>query len=76
MGKRKQYSEEFKKDAVRLLLARGPRTVEEVAKGIRVSPSMLHRWHQRYGVEVSGSAVRSQEERDDQRQLLLPVSDN
>ena len=57
MGKRKQYTEAFKKDAVRLMLARGTQTVEEVAQRIGVGSSMLHRWHQKYGAELSGSAV-------------------
>ena len=65
MGKRKQYTEQYKKDAVRLMLARGTRTVDEVARGLGVSQSMLHRWHQKYGAELSGGAVRSQEERED-----------
>ena len=65
MGKRKTYTEAFKKDAVRLLLARGTQTIEEVAQRIGVSSSMLHRWHQKYGAELSGSAVRSQDERED-----------
>jgi transposase len=69
MGKRKQYSDEFKKDAVRLMLARGTRTVGEVARGIGVSPNMLHRWHQRFGVEVSGGAVQSQHEREEVEQM-------
>ena len=69
MAKRKQYTEKFKKDAVRLMLARGSRTVEDIAKELRVSSSMLHRWHQRYGPELSGGAARIQEEREDVEKL-------
>lgn len=69
MGKNKKYSEEFKKDAVRLMLARGTRTIRDVARGIGVSPSMLHRWHEKYGAEVSGGAVQSQHEREDVEQM-------
>ncbi len=65
MGKRKQYTEEDKKDAVRLMLSRGTRTVAEVANGLGLSQSMLHRWHQRYGDEVSDQATVSQHERED-----------
>jgi transposase len=65
MGKRRQYTEEFKKDAVRLMLARGKRTVAEAADQVGVGSSMLHRWHQRYGAEVSGGAIASQAERED-----------
>lgn len=73
MGKRKQYSEQFKKDAVRLMLARGTRTVEEVAKGLGVGASMLHRWQQKYGAELSGGAERSQQEREDVEKLRRRV---
>lgn len=73
MGRRKQYSEQFKKDAVRLMLARGTKTVEEVAKGLGLGSSMLHRWHQKYGAELSGGAERSQEEREDVEKLRRRV---
>jgi transposase len=69
MGKRKRYPEEFKKDAVRLMLARGPRTVEEVARGIGVDAGMLYRWHQTYGPEISGGAVREQDGRAEVERL-------
>jgi transposase len=65
MKKRKQYTEEFKKDAVRLMLARGSRTVADVAKGLGLGQSLLHRWHQRYGSELRGRATASQHERED-----------
>ena len=52
MGNRKKYTEEYKKDAVRLMQARGTRTIAEVAKGLGVSQSMLHRWHKRYGSKI------------------------
>jgi transposase len=60
MKKRKKYTEEFKRDAVRLMVNRGTRTVEEVAKGIGVGPSMLHRWHQLYGQAVAAGQRRAE----------------
>ncbi len=42
MAKRKSYSEEFKREAVRLLVTRGERPVAEVAKGLGVSASQLY----------------------------------
>ena len=56
MGTRKQYSEAFKKDAVRLMLARGPRPVADVAVGLGVSGGMLHRWHRRYAADLAQRA--------------------
>ena len=69
MGKRKQYTDEFKKDAVRLMLARGTRTVENVAAGIGVNASLLHRWHGSLGSEVNGRPVISELKRDDVERL-------
>ena len=69
MGKRRIYSDEFKKDAVRLMLGRGTRTVEQVATGIGVSQSMLHRWHQRFGSEVTGRSTAAEQEREDVERL-------
>ncbi len=69
MTNRRKYPEEFKKDAVRLMLARGTRTIAEVAAELKLSQSMLHRWHQRYGAEVTGGASQSQEKREDVEQM-------
>ena len=59
MKKRRKHTEAFKRDAVKLMVNRGARTVEEVAKSVGVSPSLLHKWHQLYGESVA--AGRSQE---------------
>ena len=52
-NKMKRYSEEFKKDAVRLLQNRGVRTVPEIAASVGVSASMLYRWRGVYGSQGS-----------------------
>jgi len=45
MGKpRKTYTEEFRRDAVRMMRNRGTRTVAEVADDLGVTPGLLHRW--------------------------------
>jgi transposase-like protein len=41
MQKRKSHPESFKKDAVRRLIARGPKSVEEIAKKLGVSSSKV-----------------------------------
>ena len=65
MGNRNHYTEEFKKDAVRLVLSRGNRTVAEISEELGVSQSMLHRWHKRYGGKAQAGAVSGQEQRED-----------
>jgi transposase len=73
MAKRKKYSEQFKKDAVRLMRNRGTRTVAEVADELGVGASMLNRWHQTHAPEVSRGAVKAQEEREDVEKLRRRV---
>ena len=45
---RKKYSEEFKREAVKLLETRGERTVADVAASIGVAKNLLHSWRHRY----------------------------
>ena len=51
--KRKKYTLEFKREAVRLLDARGSRTVGEVAAELGVTPNMLHSWRKQHGPQAS-----------------------
>jgi transposase len=45
MGKqRKKYTDEFKRDAVRMMRSRGERTVAQVADDLGVTANQLHRW--------------------------------
>jgi transposase len=64
MANRSHYTEEFKKDAVRLALSRGNRTIAEIAEGLGVSQSVLHRWHQKYAGTARAGAVSAQERED------------
>jgi len=64
MGTRRRYSQAFKEDAIRLLRARGPRTVADVAAELGVNPSLLHSWNQALGGEVSAHEPRTSESDD------------
>ena len=50
--RRKKYTEEFKRDAVRLMRNRGERTVAEVADDLGVAANQLHRWAAQYEQEA------------------------
>ena len=41
---RKKHTEEFKRDAVRMMRNRGQRTVAQVADNLGVNANQLHRW--------------------------------
>lgn len=45
---RRKHTEEFKRDAVRLMRNRGDRTVDQVADDLGVSGNQLHRWAAQY----------------------------
>lgn len=76
MQSRKSHPDSFKKDAVRRLLARGSKTVAELAEELGVSASMLHRWRARFEPELSGGAPqRSQGEREEVEQLRRQLRD-
>lgn len=65
MGTRRQYSQTFKEDAVRLLRARGTRTVADIAAQLGVSPSQLHRWNATLGGAESPSESKGTTDIDD-----------
>lgn len=69
MQNRKSRPDSFKKDAVRRVMARGSKTVAEIAKELGVSPSMLHRWRERFEPELAGGTQQSQGEREEVERL-------
>jgi len=70
MQKRQSRPSSFKKDAVRRLLARGTKSVAEIAEELGVSPSMLHRWRERFEPELtSGTQQQNQGERNEVERL-------
>jgi transposase len=69
MGNRKKYTEQYKRDASRLLQNRGARTAVEIAESVGVSQSMLYRWHQQYSGQEGSSAVEEQDDREDVEKL-------
>lgn len=56
MAPKKQHTEEFKRDAVKLMETRGRRTVADVAAGLGVAESQLHDWRQKFGAAVRTNA--------------------
>jgi transposase len=47
--KRKKHSEEFKREAVRLMETRGERTIADVAESLGVAKNLLHAWKRKFG---------------------------
>ena len=47
--KRKKHTEEFKREAVRLLENRGERTVSDIAASLAIAENLLHAWKRKLG---------------------------
>lgn len=75
MQHRKSRPDSFKKDAVRRLMARGSKTITEIAKELGVSPSMLHRWRERFEPELTGGTQPSQSDREEVERLRRELRD-
>lgn len=75
MQQRKSRPDSFKRDAVRRVMARGSKTVAEIAKELGVSPSMLHRWRERFEPELTGGSISSQGEREEIERLRRELRD-
>jgi len=56
---RRQFTEQFKREAVRLMRNRGTRTVAQVADDLGINGHMLHRWAQK--VEHDAVAKRNEQ---------------
>ncbi len=58
MAKRRKYTEEFKREAVRLVESRGERSVADVAASLGVAENLLHAWKRMYA--DTADAVRAE----------------
>jgi transposase-like protein len=61
----KNHTEAFKKDAVRRLMARGSKTIEEIAEELGINTSQLYRWKTQFNDDVIGKPQASQKEREE-----------
>jgi transposase-like protein len=52
----RRYTEEFKREAIRLLENRGDSTGAEIAASLGIAPSILYQWRKQLGVEPARSA--------------------
>lgn len=74
MGKKrtyKQYSKEFKEEAVNLVLEQGY-SVPEAAKSLAIATNMLYRWKQQMEEQRQGKALE-EDEREELKRLRQEV---
>ncbi len=51
------------------MMARGSRTVGDIATELGLNESLLHRWYKRYSGGLTGGATTSQREREDMERM-------
>ncbi len=59
---RKNYTEEFKREAVRAMELRGERTVGHIAKSLGVPENMLHQWRKKLGSQIADTSEETPEQ--------------
>jgi len=60
-AKPKHYTDDFKRDAVRLMEKRGGRTVAQVADDLGCSEFNLYKWAQKFGTQAADEPTESGE---------------
>lgn len=71
--KRNRHTEEFKREAVRLMLSRGDRTVGDVARGLGVTAGDLHRWRDKLGGSTQTKAATTETVEQENKRLRKEV---
>jgi transposase len=76
MAKKKtRYTEEFKREAVRLLMTRGDRSTDEIAESLGVYPSRLYEWRKRFAdVELTATSGRGESKDEELERLRKEVA--
>jgi len=67
---RRQFSREFKIEAIRQLELRGSRPVKDVAEALGVAESMLHAWRRELGGEAEAMMAARGESKDQELERL------
>jgi len=68
MAKPRKHPEEFKREAVRMMMSRGERSIEDVARSLGIVSSLLGKWHTKYASSVK-AAPRAGKETAEQQEV-------
>ena len=66
----RKYTEQFKREAVRLMAHRGERTAADVAKDVGVRANQLYRWQKQYADTASKARAECGESVEDEVKRL------
>jgi transposase len=68
MSKKRRYTEEFKREAVKLVTEQGY-SLAEAARSLGIHTNLIRQWRRKFVQENSGTEIMSESERDELKRL-------
>ena len=68
MAKKRQYTEEFKREAVKLVTEQGY-SLAEAARSLGLHENLIRQWRRKFAQEKQGTEIMSESEREELKRL-------
>ena len=68
MAKKRQYTEEFKREAVKLVTEQGY-SLAEAARSLGIHENLIRQWRRKFAQEKQGTEIMSESEREELKRL-------
>lgn len=68
MAKKRQYTEEFKREAVKLVTEQGY-SLAEAARSLGIHENLIRQWRRKFAQEKPGMEIMSESEREELKRL-------
>jgi transposase len=68
MAKKRRYTEEFKREAVKLVTDQGY-SLAEAARSLGIHTNLIRQWRRKFAQETQGTEIMSESERDELKRL-------
>lgn len=68
MAKKRQYTEEFKREAVQLVTEQGY-SLAEAARSLGLHENLIRQWRRKFAQEKQGTEIMSESEREELKRL-------
>jgi transposase len=72
MAKKRQYTEEFKREAVKLVTEQGY-SLAEAARSLGIHTNLIRQWRARFAQEKQGTEIMSESEQEELKRLREEV---
>ena len=72
MAKKRQYTDEFKREAVKLVTEQGY-TQAEAARSLGINPNLIRNWRRKFALQNAGTETMSETEQQELERLREEV---